>query len=162
LHLVNDDNANILGGSVNIIKKTTETLAVASKEIGLDVNADKTKYLAMSRDQNAGRSHNVKIYNIPFERTKHFKYLGTILTYQNSIPEEVKSRLKSRNACYHSVQNLLSSILLSQNIKIKVYRTIILRVCYGYETWSLTLREERKLRVLRRIFGPKRDEDMPW
>ena len=64
---------------------------------------------------------------------------------------------------YHSVQNLLSSRLLSKNLQIKVYRTIILPVLYGCETWSLTLREERKLRVfenrvLRRIFGPRRDE----
>jgi len=68
------------------------------------------------------------------------------------------------NACYHSVQNLLSSSLLSKNLKIKIYRTIIFPlVLYGFETWSLTLREERRLRVfesrvLRRIFGPKRDE----
>jgi len=85
-------------------------------------------------------------------------------TNQNSIPEEIKSRLRSGNACYHSVQNLLSSRLLSNNLKIKIYRTIILPVVlYGCETWSLTLREERKLRVfenmvLRRIFGPRRDE----
>ena len=73
-------------------------------------------------------------------------------------------KLKLRNACYHSVQNLLSSRLLSKNLKIKIYRTIILPVVlYGCETWSLTLREERRLRVfdnrvLRRVFGPKRDE----
>ena len=73
--------------------------------------------------------------------------------------EEIKSRLRSRNACYHSVQNLLS-----KNLKIKIYRTIVLPVVlYGCEAWSLTLREERKLRVfenmvLRRIFGPRRDE----
>ena len=70
----------------------------------------------------------------------------------------------SVNACYHSVQNLLSSRLLSKNLKIKIYRTIILPVVlYGCKAWSLTLREERKLRVLqntvlRRIFGPRRDE----
>jgi hypothetical protein len=86
------------------------------------------------------------------------------ITDQNSIQEEIKSRLKSGNACYHSVQNLLSSRLLSKNLKIKIYRTIILPVVfYGRETWSLTLREERRLRVfesrvLRRVFGPKRDE----
>ena len=80
------------------------------------------------------------------------------------MQEEIKSRLKSGNACYHSVQNLLSSSLLSKNLKIKIYRTIILPVVlYGCETWSPTLREERRLRVfenrvLRRIFGPKRDE----
>jgi len=95
---------------------------------------------------------------------EEFKYLGTTLTNQNSIPEEIKSRLRSENAGYHSVQNLLSSRLLSKNLKIKTYRTIILPVVlYGCETWSLTLREERKLRVfenmvLRRIFGPTRDE----
>jgi hypothetical protein len=93
-----------------------------------------------------------------------FKYLGTTLTNQNSIQEEVKSRLKSENACYYSVQNLLSSRLLSKNLKIRIYRTTTLPVVlYGCETWSLTLKEERKLRVfenrvLRRIFGSKRDE----
>jgi hypothetical protein len=77
---------------------------------------------------------------------EEFKYLGT--THQNSIHEEIKSRLKSGNACYHSVQNLLSSSLLSKNIKIKIYRTIILHVVlYGCETWSLTLREEHRLSV---------------
>jgi hypothetical protein len=95
---------------------------------------------------------------------EEFKYLGTTVTNQNSIQGEIKSTLKSGNACYHSVQNLLSSILLSKNLKIKVYRTIILPVVfYGCETWSLTLREECRLRVfenrvLRRIFRPKRDE----
>jgi len=83
---------------------------------------------------------------------------------QNSTEEEIRSRLKSGNACYHSVQNLLHSSLLSKNTKIKIYRTIIFPVVlYGCETWSLTLREERRLRVfenrvLRRIFGSKRDE----
>ena len=97
---------------------------------------------------------------------EEFKYLGTTLTCQNSIPEEIKSRLRLGNACYHSVQNLLSSTLLSKNLKIKIYRTVILPVVlYGCETWSLTLREERKLRVfenrvLRKIFGPRRDEVM--
>ena len=90
--------------------------------------------------------------------------MGTTLTHQNSIPEEIKSRLRSGNAFYHSVQNLLSSRLLLKNLKIKIYRTIILPlVLYGCEAWSLTLRKERKQRVfdnmvLRRIFGPRRDE----
>ena len=88
----------------------------------------------MSRDQNAGQSHSMKIDNSSFERVKEFKYLGTMLTNQNSIQEEIKSRLKSGNACYHSVQNLLSSSLLSKNLKIKIYRTITLPVVlYGCE-----------------------------
>ena len=86
------------------------------------------------------------------------------LMNQNSIQEEIKSILKSGNACNHSVQNFISSNLLSKNIKTKIQRTLILPVAvYGCETWSLTLREERRVRVfehrvLRRIFGPKRDE----
>ena len=95
---------------------------------------------------------------------EEFKYLGKTLTNQNSIAEKIKSRLRSGNACYLSVQNLLSSTLISKNLKIKIYRTIILPIVLcGCETWSLTLREERRLRVfenkvLRRIFGPRRDE----
>ena len=87
-------------------------------------------------------------------------------THRNKNPthDEIKSRLKSGNACYHSVQNILSSSLVSTNTEMKIYRTVILTVVlYGCETWSLTLREERRVRVfgnrvLRRIFGPKRDE----
>jgi len=120
--------------------------------------------MIMSRDQNAGRIHSVRIDNSTFERVEEFKYLGTTLTNQNSIAEAIKSRLTLGNGCYHSVENLLSSRLLSKNLKIKIYRTIILPVVlYGCETCSLTLRGERKLRVfenmvLRRIFEPRRDE----
>jgi hypothetical protein len=73
--------------------------------------------------------------------------VGKTFKYQNSIQEEIKSRLKSGDACYHSVQNLLSSCMLSENVKIKVYRTIFFPVVYGLETWSLTLREESRLSV---------------
>ena len=88
--------------------------------------------MAVSRDLNAGRSHGTKIDDSSIERVEQSKYLATTLTNQNSIQEEIQSRLKSGNACYHSVQNLLSSSLLSKNIKIKIYRTIILPVvCAG-------------------------------
>jgi hypothetical protein len=82
-----------------------------------------------------------------------FKYLGTTVTNQNLIREEIKRRLNSGNACF---------CLLSKNLKVRIYKTIILPVIlYGCETWSLTLREEQgENRVLRRIFGPKRDEVM--
>jgi len=92
----------------------TEALVAATKEIGLEVNAHKTKYMVMSRDQNAGRIHSVRIDNNSIERVEEFRYLGTTLTNQNSIQEEIKSRLKVGNACYYSVQNLLSSRLLSK------------------------------------------------
>ena len=117
------------------------------------------KYMAMSRDQNAGRSHSMKMDNSSCEKVEEFKYLGRTVTNQNFIQEEIKSRLKPGNACYHSVQNLLSSSLLLKNLKIKIWRTITLLVVLC-ETWSLTWMEERRLRVfeikvLRRIFGPK-------
>jgi len=104
----------------------SEALVVATRETGLEVSADKTNYMVMSRDQNGGRIHSVRTDN--FERVEDFKYLGTTLTNQNSIGEEIKSRLKLGNACYHSVQNLLSSRLLSKNLKIEIYRIIILSV----------------------------------
>jgi len=88
--------------------------------------------MVMSRDQNAERSHSMKSDNSSFERVEDFRYLGTTLTYQNSVQDEIKNRMKSGNACSHSVQNLLSSSLLSKNLKIKISRTIILHVvCMG-------------------------------
>jgi UDP-galactopyranose mutase len=81
----------------------------------------------MSRDRNAGQSPSTKIDN-SIERVEEFKHLGTTLTNQNSIQVEIKSRLKSGNACYHSVQNPLPSSMLSKNLNINIYRTIILPV----------------------------------
>jgi len=139
------DDVNILGGSVHTVEENTEALVVATKEIGLEVNADRTKYKIMSRDQNAGRSHNMKTDNSSIERVEEFKYLGKTLTNKNFIQEDIKSRLKLGNAYYYSVLKLLSSSLLSKKVKIKIYRTIILPVVlYGCETWSLTLREKRR------------------
>jgi hypothetical protein len=103
--LVYADDVNILGGSIHAIKKNTKALVVASKETGLEVNAEKTKYMVMSPEQPAEQNHNIKIGNKSFEKVGQFKYLETTLTNQNSIYEETKSRLKSGNACYLSVQN---------------------------------------------------------
>jgi len=81
------DDVNILGGSVDTVKKNAEALVAATKEIGLEVNAQKTKYMAVSRDQDAGRIHSMKTDNSSIERVEEFKYLGTMLTNQNSIQE---------------------------------------------------------------------------
>jgi len=116
------DDVNILGGSVHTVEENAEALVVATKETGLEVNADQTKYIIMSPVQNAGRSHSMKIDSSSIEMEKEFKYLVTTLTNKNSIQEEIKSRLKLGNACYYAVQNLLSSSLLSKKLKIKIYR----------------------------------------
>ena len=108
------EDVSMLGGSVHTVKEKADALIVASKEIGLEVNADKTKCKIMSRDKNAGRSHNMNIDNSSFECVERVKYSGTTLTKQNCIQEEIKSRLNSGNACCHSVQNLLSYNLVSK------------------------------------------------
>jgi hypothetical protein len=85
------------------------------------------------------------------------QYLGSTLMNQNSSQEEIRGRLKTGSACFHSVQNFLSSSLLSNDINIKIHKNIILPVAlYGCETWSLTMREVFENMVLRRIFGPNR------
>jgi len=85
--LAYDDDVNILGGSVHTVKENAEALVVVTKELGIEVNVDKTKYMIMSRDQNAGRSHNMRIDDSSIERVEEFKYFGTTLTYENSIQE---------------------------------------------------------------------------
>jgi hypothetical protein len=148
------DDVNLLVDNIDAIKKNAETLIV------------KTKYMLLSGHQNVGQSRDIKIKKRSFGDVSQFKYLGMTVTNQHTsmIQEEMKRRLISGIACYHSVQNLLSSRLLSKNLKIGIYGTIILPVVlYGCETWSLTLRKEHMLRVfenraLRKIVGPQRDE----
>jgi hypothetical protein len=118
------NDVTILGGSVNTVKENAEALVVSTKEIGLQVNADKNNYMVIFRERNAGWGHSIKIDNSSIESVEEFKYLGTTLTDQNYIQEEIKSRWKLGNACYHSVQILLSSKKKKKNIKIKIYRTI--------------------------------------
>jgi hypothetical protein len=166
--LVYADDVNLLGDSVNTINENSETLLEASRDIGLEVNAEKTKYMIMSRYLNPGRNQIIRIANQSFEMVAEFKYLGMTVTNQNDIRDEIKSRLNLGNAFNYSVQNLLSSCLISKNLKIKIYKAVILPVVlYGCKTWSLTLGEEHRLRVfenrvLRKIFVPKREEDGSW
>jgi hypothetical protein len=116
------DDANPLGDNIGTIKKNTETLIYASKEVGLEINVEKTKYMLLSRHQNVGQHRDIRIVNRLFENVSQFKYLGKTVTNQNLIQEEIKRRLISGNACYHLVQNLLSSLLLSKNVKIRISR----------------------------------------
>jgi hypothetical protein len=161
-----NDDLNVLGAGTCTIKENREASVFVSNEFVLKLNYKKTKYMVMSRDQHAVKKITyIYIYmgNKSFERVEHFKYSGTSRTNQNSFHEEIKCRLQSGNACYYSVQNLLSSSLPSKNIKVKIYRTILLSfVSYGCESWLPKVIEEHKLRVfrnrvIRKIFGPTMD-----
>jgi hypothetical protein len=103
--LVYADDVNLLGDNIDAIKKNMETLINASKEVGLEVNTKKTKYMLLSRHRHAGQSYDIKIANRCFENVAKFRYLGTTITNQNMIQDEIKRRLNSGNACYHSVKN---------------------------------------------------------
>jgi hypothetical protein len=104
----------LLGESVNTIKENSDTLLEATRDIGLEINVEKTKYMIMSRYPNSGQDQNIRIANESFGNVAKFRYLGTTLTNQNDIHDGIKSTLNSGNACYYSVQNLLSSLLISK------------------------------------------------
>jgi hypothetical protein len=99
----------LLSDSINTISENTETLLQTSRHIGLEINAEKTKYMIMSRHPNSGQNQNVRIANESFENVAKFKYLETTLTNQSDIHDEMKSGLNSGNASYHLFQNLLTS-----------------------------------------------------
>jgi hypothetical protein len=117
------------------------TVAVSQgvKWQGRDTNKQKTKYMLPSRHQNTGQNHDIKIDNRSFESVEQFRYLGSTITNQNLIQEEITRRWN------RSVQNFSPSRLLSKNLEIRIYNAIILPVVlYGCESWSLTLREENR------------------
>ena len=134
-------------------------LLFASKEIYIAATAGRVRCVLMSGEQSAGENCNTKTGDKSFVIVATFRHVGSAPTHQNSIHEQIDSRRNWWNACYLSVQSLFVFRFVSKNVKIEIYRTIMLPVVlYGCETWSLTLREEYRLRVfenrvLRKIFG---------
>ena len=126
-------------------RKNAEIFIKASKDIGLEVNSEKTKYVMTSRHQNVIQNQNIVIGNLSLGNVDKFRYLGVTVTNTNDNHEEIKRRINKGNACYYSLEKILSSRLLSRKLKVKTYKTIILPVVlYSCETWSLTLREEHR------------------
>ncbi|KAJ4443374.1 hypothetical protein ANN_05042 [Periplaneta americana] len=133
---------------------------------GREPNVNASRYVIMIQifQVNIVQNGTIKIGDLSFEEVEKFKYLGATVTNINDTWEEIKRRINMGNVCYYSVEKLLSSSLLSKNLKVRIYKTVILPVIlYGCETWTLTLREEQRLRVfenkvLRKIFVAKRDE----
>ena len=146
------------GGNLQTIRENTEIFIKASKDIGIEVNSEKTKYMNTSCQQN------IVTENFSFEKVEKFKYLGVMVKNINDTCEEIKRRINTGHACYYSLKKILSSSLLSKKLKVNTYKIFILPVVlYGCETWSLTLKEEHRLRVfenkvLRKIFGAKGDD----
>ena len=134
--------------NLQTIRENTEIFIKESKEIGLEVHSDKTKYMITSRQQNIVQNQNILSENLSFEKVEMFKYQGIMVTNTNDIRKEINRRINMGNACYYSLEKILSSHLLSKKLKVNTYKSILLPVVlYGCETWSLTLREEHRAQV---------------
>lgn len=149
------------------IEEILEHLERGANEGGLIINEAKTKYSIISRNERRTSPY-ISINGHNFEVVRHFKYLGSIISSDNSINEEIKARISSATKCYATITNVLGSKELSWKTKICIYQTIIRPVVtYGSETWVLTKRQEIMLntferKILRRIYGPIEEEPNCW
>ena len=133
--LVYADYVNMLGENLQTVRENAEIFIKARKDIGLEVDSEKTKYMVTSRHQIVIQNQNVVIGNLSFENVEKLRYLGVTVTKTNDIREELKRRINMGNACYYSLEKIVSSRLLSKKLKVMTYKTIILPVVlYGCET----------------------------
>jgi len=155
------DDIDIIGRSGQEVEDVLGSLAGAACDLGLGVNWDKTKYMVVSRTGRENTSVSVGAGSL--EWVKSFKYLGATLTEDNSESTEISARILSANRSYFSLAKVLGNRLLSRRNKLRIYKTIIRPVVvYACETWAMTVRDMHRLdrferKVLRRIFGPRRD-----
>ena len=146
------------------VRENAEIFIKSSKDIGLVVNFEKTKYMITSRHSNVIQNKNIVITDLSFEKCGKVQISRSNSNRYKYMREEIKLRINMGNACYYSLEKILSPRLLSKKLKVKTFKTIILPVVlYICETWSLSLREEHRLRVfenkvLRKIFGAKKHE----
>jgi len=128
------DDVDLIENDIDAQQTNNDVLVEARDEIGLQVNINKTKYMITKRKTGNEGNKNIRIRNEVIEKVNKFKYLEAYVTSKNEVTEEIKSRLVSRNACFYSVQKLLTSRLISRKLKLKIYRTVILPVIfYGCE-----------------------------
>ncbi|CAG9835780.1 unnamed protein product [Diabrotica balteata] len=145
------------------IKDIFSSFEEAALNIGLKINEDKTKYMAVSKQERRRIRQNITINDHNFEVVKEFKYLGPTITNDNKLEREVEMRIMAGNRSFFAMQHLMKSKLLSRGTQIRIYKTIIRpAVAYGSETWTLTKRKVNKLlvwerKILRMIYGPYRD-----
>ena len=152
------DDANMLGENLQTVREYAEIFIKASKDIGLEVNSVKTKYMITSRHKNVIQNQNIAIGNLSYENVETFRYLGVTVTNTKDIREEIKRRINMGNACYYSLQKILSPWLLSKKLKISTYYRLyctVVKLCHLEREHRLRVFENK---VLRKIFGAKRDE----
>ena len=123
--LVYADDVNMLGENLQTVRENTEIFLKARKYIGLEINSKKTKYMITSCQQSVVQNQNIVIGNLSFENVEKFKYLRVTITNTNDIREEIKLRINTGNACYYSLEKILSSHLLSKKLKVNTYKIII-------------------------------------
>lgn len=156
------DDIDIIGRSERVVREAFSKLEIAAKKMGLTVNEGKTKYLQTGRTQ--GKEKHITIHEYKFENVTQFKYLGTIITNDNSVTVDINSRIKMANKCYYGLKKQLQSRFLSIKTKCRLYKTLIRPVLlYGSESWTLSKENIERLmvfekKVLRKVYGPVNEE----
>jgi len=158
-------DVTICARTMESLTDTFVKLEKRTKDLGLIVNVNKTKYLKVSRKDQKETDRNISMAGSSFERVQNFIYLGAYLSSKNNMHEEIAYRIMAANKAYYSFSNLFKSKLISRACKLALYKTIVRPIlCYNAETWTLSAIDENNLRmferkILRKNFKPAKDED---